>query len=124
MTGPAKSVTRVSGINRNPCVRNGPDFVGAPEEIRTPDPQIRSLVLYPAELRARRARFAQGDGSGPRIGVGKRALAIGFDPHWQGWHLATDAMRAHPRRGFNLRGYGDHGYARCRFSSRGAMSKV
>jgi hypothetical protein len=25
---------------------------GAPEEIRTPDPQIRSLVLYPAELRA------------------------------------------------------------------------
>src|SRR4029077_14601790 len=26
---------------------------GAPEEIRTPDPQIRSLVLYPAELRAR-----------------------------------------------------------------------
>jgi hypothetical protein len=29
--------------------------IGAPEEIRTPDPQIRSLVLYPAELRARRA---------------------------------------------------------------------
>ena len=28
---------------------------GAPEEIRTPDPQIRSLVLYPAELRVRRA---------------------------------------------------------------------
>jgi hypothetical protein len=22
-----------------------PDFIGAPEEIRTPDPQIRSLVL-------------------------------------------------------------------------------
>jgi hypothetical protein len=30
-------------------------IAGAPEEIRTPDPQIRSLVLYPAELRARRA---------------------------------------------------------------------
>jgi len=29
------------------------DMDGAPEEIRTPDPQIRSLVLYPAELRAR-----------------------------------------------------------------------
>jgi hypothetical protein len=27
-------------------------LIGAPEEIRTPDPQIRSLVLYPAELRA------------------------------------------------------------------------
>ena len=29
-----------------------PDFPGALGEIRTPDPQIRSLVLYPAELRA------------------------------------------------------------------------
>ena len=29
---------------------------GAPGEIRTPDPQIRSLVLYPAELRARSRR--------------------------------------------------------------------
>ena len=29
------------------------DFNGAPERIRTSDPQIRSLVLYPAELRAR-----------------------------------------------------------------------
>jgi hypothetical protein len=31
------------------------NMAGAPEEIRTPDPQIRSLVLYPAELRAHRA---------------------------------------------------------------------
>jgi hypothetical protein len=31
-----------------------PLFVfGAPEEIRTPDPLVRSQVLYPAELRAR-----------------------------------------------------------------------
>jgi hypothetical protein len=29
-------------------------FSGALGEIRTPDPQIRSLMLYPAELRARR----------------------------------------------------------------------
>ena len=28
---------------------------GAPERIRTSDPQIRSLVLYPAELRVRNA---------------------------------------------------------------------
>ena len=28
------------------------DFIGALGGIRTPDPQIRSLVLYPAELRA------------------------------------------------------------------------
>src|SRR3954447_23887017 len=33
---------------------------GAPEEIRTPDPQIRSLVLYPAELRARFSRAFRG----------------------------------------------------------------
>jgi hypothetical protein len=28
------------------------EFIGAPGTIRTSDPQIRSLVLYPAELRA------------------------------------------------------------------------
>lgn len=28
-------------------------FIGAPGEIRTPDHQVRSLVLYPTELRAR-----------------------------------------------------------------------
>ena len=27
-------------------------YCGAPEEIRTPDPLVRSQVLYPAELRA------------------------------------------------------------------------
>ena len=27
--------------------------IGAPERSRTPNPQIRSLVLYPIELRAR-----------------------------------------------------------------------
>ena len=33
------------------------DRFRAPGEIRTPDPQVRSLMLYPAELRARRARI-------------------------------------------------------------------
>ncbi len=28
------------------------DFGGTPGEIRTPDPLIRSQILYPAELRA------------------------------------------------------------------------
>ena len=45
---------------------------GAPGEIRTPDPQIRSLVLYPAELRAR------------------RDLAIGFGAYWQAAEAAAD----------------------------------
>ena len=33
--------------------------IGAPEGIRTPDPQIRSLVLYPAELPARVREFPE-----------------------------------------------------------------
>jgi hypothetical protein len=39
----AKSTTQIFHERRN----------GAPGAIRTPDPQIRSLVLYPAELRVR-----------------------------------------------------------------------
>ena len=27
-------------------------FLGAPEAIRTPDPKLRRLILYPSELRA------------------------------------------------------------------------
>ena len=46
--------------------------IGAPGAIRTPDPQIRSLVLYPAELRAR------------------RDLAIGFGAYWQAAEAAAD----------------------------------
>ena len=55
---------------RSPCARSSPRRAqnrrvlacpvlyrsGALGEIRTPDPQIRSLVLYPAELRAHRPR--------------------------------------------------------------------
>src|SRR5215472_15531971 len=47
-----KTVTHVSGMKRDPCDQNGPTADGAPGTIRTSDPQIRSLVLYPAELRA------------------------------------------------------------------------
>ena len=35
---------------------------GPPGEIRTPDTQVRSLVLYPAELRAERLPFSAGRG--------------------------------------------------------------
>ena len=34
-------------------------IIGAPGEIRTPDTQVRSLVLYPAELRARVIRAVE-----------------------------------------------------------------
>jgi hypothetical protein len=39
-----------------------PYFTGALGGIRTPDPQIRSLVLYPAELRARRPHISASSG--------------------------------------------------------------
>jgi hypothetical protein len=51
----------MAGLGKNnhpefdPQPSQTPEFIGAPGEIRTPDPQIRSLVLYPAELRARKA---------------------------------------------------------------------
>jgi len=32
-------------------------LVGAPEKIRTPDPLVRSQVLYPAELRAHQRHY-------------------------------------------------------------------
>src|SRR6266849_6310953 len=50
---------------------------GAPGRIRTADPQIRSLVLYPAELRALLAHRA---GNAPEQASGRRerAIAIGF----------------------------------------------
>ena len=48
---------------------------GAPEEIRTPDPQIRSLVLYPAELRAL--------DSAAGIRPTGRGIAIVLTAYWQ-----------------------------------------
>ncbi len=33
------------------------DFIGASGEIRTPGPQVRSLVLYPTELRTHKAAY-------------------------------------------------------------------
>jgi hypothetical protein len=43
---------------------------GAPERIRTSDPQIRSLVLYPAELRARAVDAEGKTVKGMATGVG------------------------------------------------------
>jgi hypothetical protein len=62
---------------------------GAPEEIRTPDPQIRSLVLYPAELRARLSlsisgRKAPMPHAFAKHRVAKRAIATGSGRPWQG----------------------------------------
>jgi hypothetical protein len=63
---------------------------GAPEEIRTPDPQIRSLVLYPAELRALWLRVTR-----------QRRIAIGSFSPWQGIGASGSSLGARraPRRG-------------------------
>src|SRR5215831_3731813 len=62
------------------------ELSGAPEEIRTPDPQIRSLVLYPAELRA----LLPPPGKRPR----SRGIAIVYGPHWQGLQALTPMIPA------------------------------
>jgi hypothetical protein len=42
------------------------DLIGAPGEIRTPDPLVRSQVLYPTELRAHREEKLSAGTSGIR----------------------------------------------------------
>ena len=49
--------------------------IGAPERSRTPNPQIRSLVLYPIELRAPAAKRA-GDGGGNNYSRGTRKRKV------------------------------------------------
>src|SRR5262245_43323525 len=55
------------GKNRAEILNRNQRVIGAPEEIRTPDPQIRSLVLYPAELRALAASKTEGPRTGARV---------------------------------------------------------
>lgn len=51
---PLRVVTSTMRFRQNKKGPRWPFFIlfGAPGEIRTPDHQVRSLVLYPAELRA------------------------------------------------------------------------
>ncbi len=55
------------------------EISGAPEVIRTPGPQIRSLVLYPAELRAHAAGKCRGGCLAGRCGCGVASLR----PDWR-----------------------------------------
>src|SRR5260370_21778979 len=71
-------------------------FIGALGGIRTPDPQIRSLVLYPAELRA--LKVAQHTVR-PPIWKSRRpilALTVAFQPCYE--------SRATTKRGPDKRG--------------------
>jgi hypothetical protein len=66
---------------------------GAPERIRTADPQIRSLVLYPAELRAQM----------PLHGMSQRTrgIAIASSIHWQVSVAVASRQRGLRRRDRN-----------------------
>src|SRR5664279_5234198 len=82
-------VTHVLGTMRYLCVRAGHVRNGAPGTIRTSDPQIRSLVLYPAELRARFSLAIPGSKARRAFRwcpkrPAKEALATRSGPDWQG----------------------------------------
>src|SRR6201997_3795045 len=51
-------------------------FTCAPGEIRTPDPQVRSLMLYPTELRARRANITASTRAAPQYGRRVRQVTL------------------------------------------------
>jgi hypothetical protein len=55
---------------------------GAPGEIRTPDHQVRSLVLYPAELRARRTGIMTGGAEGVKYRRRENRNAKARGCHW------------------------------------------
>src|SRR5215469_7337927 len=52
ISGASLSLISLNAYLRFPPL-SPPERIGAPERSRTPNPQIRSLVLYPIELRAR-----------------------------------------------------------------------
>ena len=65
---------------------------GAPGGIRTPGPQIRSLVLYPAELRARMPLFEN-----PSSVVNQQlAEREGFEPSMGAAHTPLAGERLQP----------------------------
>jgi hypothetical protein len=69
------------------------EIIGALGGIRTPDPQIRSLVLYPAELRAHRRVFSEDPGRFQTASHGRGAAATATAP---GHTLALNVLSAAP----------------------------
>ena len=73
---------------RDPVFPRSLVLYGAPGAIRTPDPQIRSLMLYPAELRAPAPVF------GPFIGDTPEFVGDAAEDGWSedGWMLMSLAQ--------------------------------
>jgi hypothetical protein len=71
---------------------------GAPERIRTSDPQIRSLVLYPAELRVQRhggADYRQ------RAALQEARKLVGWTPERKHWFAAFISPQRRGKRSGN-----------------------
>ena len=68
---------------------------GAPERIRTSDPQIRSLMLYPAELRARANACGAWSPSGAGPGRKRDVCLIALHRQCKGF-MAVSATTPHP----------------------------
>ena len=72
-------VTYLADMFCYPCLRVGPARSGAPGETRTPDPLVRSQMLYPAELRARAAILPKFAGGAADVGYPIAAHGTKFD---------------------------------------------
>ena len=64
-----RAASQLVPINNNRHLVVAAVFIGGPGAIRTPDPQIRSLMLYPAELRDRVLPAEVLQCTGIRVGV-------------------------------------------------------
>ena len=62
-------------------------FIGAPGEIRTPDPLVRSQILYPTELRAQYAFKAVDFDRKIRFNQRRLAEREGFEPSMDFWPI-------------------------------------
>ncbi len=77
--------------------RRGKRF-GAPGEVRTPDPQVRSLMLYPAELRAHEINDSRFFNIGAEFVDLDAFRTVSID------HVSDSGLllRSHRRRGYDL----------------------
>src|SRR5262249_4714572 len=85
------------------------DRSGAPEEIRTPDPQIRSLVLYPGELRAPGTTSANAPGfptARHSYRLGANLARLRFRPYATLILVFRPASLTHGRVRYGVRGAG------------------
>ena len=106
----AKSVTHVSGIVPDSCLRYRPNQDGAPDRIRTCDLCLRRAALYPAELRVHLKsgrHIAEALGAPQPVPSGfrqGRKLAAGFRPPSSSLRLASVVAAGGYRPHRNLAG--------------------